>query len=137
LATTTSQDTARRLDLADKVFGKPVFIHDMAVDGMLHARVIRHPSATATIASIDEAVMRRRAPGPLDLVRHGNFLAVVARDETVVEAVTAAADTHTSSGMASSRSVRSRRTHGGCCNARHRSGHRRRTATLRTRHDDP
>jgi hypothetical protein len=30
---------AARVDLADKVFGAPVFIHDMKLDGMVHAHV--------------------------------------------------------------------------------------------------
>ena len=32
---------APRIDLAAKVFGQPIFVHDMAMDGMLHARVVR------------------------------------------------------------------------------------------------
>ncbi len=34
---------ASRVDLAAKVFGAPVFIHDMKLDGMVHARVVRQP----------------------------------------------------------------------------------------------
>ena len=86
--------SAQRVDLAAKVFGEPVFIHDLAVKGMLHARVVRQPRRDATIASVDEAAIRRGASGPVDLVRHGDFLAVVAEDETDAEAAAAMAGSH-------------------------------------------
>src|SRR5690349_4006154 len=41
-----------RLDLPDKVFGRPAFIHDMTLDGMLHGRVVRQPRRGATIAAV-------------------------------------------------------------------------------------
>jgi nicotinate dehydrogenase subunit B len=37
-----------RLDLPAKVFGQPIFIHDMTLDGMAHARVVRQPNRGAT-----------------------------------------------------------------------------------------
>ncbi|HEY6041902.1 MAG TPA: molybdopterin cofactor-binding domain-containing protein, partial [Anaerolineae bacterium] len=43
-----------RLDLADKFLGKPSFIHDLHVPGMLHARVIHPPSVGAHVSSLDE-----------------------------------------------------------------------------------
>ena len=70
---------APRVDLAAKVFGEPVFVHDMALDGMVHARVVRQPRRGATIASIDEAAIRRAAKGPIEIIRDGNFLAVAGR----------------------------------------------------------
>jgi CO/xanthine dehydrogenase Mo-binding subunit len=85
---------APRVDLAAKVFGGSAFVHDMVVDGMLHARVVRQPRRGATIANIDEAALRRAAKGPIEIIRHGNFLAIVGADETVVEAVAAVAPTH-------------------------------------------
>jgi nicotinate dehydrogenase subunit B len=85
---------APRIDLAAKVFGGPAFIHDMGLDGMVHARVVRQPRRGAVIASVDEAALRRAAKGPIEIVRHGNFLAVLGTDETVVEAVAAAAPNH-------------------------------------------
>jgi CO/xanthine dehydrogenase Mo-binding subunit len=86
--------SAPRVDLAAKVFGQPVFIHDMILDGMRHARVVRQPRRGATIASVDEAAIRRVAKGPVDIVRDGNFLAIVGADETIVEAVAAVAPAH-------------------------------------------
>src|SRR5262249_26769150 len=46
------------------------------------------------IASVDDAAIRRGAKGPIEIVRNGNFLAIVGADETVVEAVAAAAAQH-------------------------------------------
>src|SRR5207249_9681846 len=85
---------APRVDLAAKVFGAAAFVHDMTMDGMVHARVVRQPRRGAAIASIDEAALRRAAKGPIEILRHGNFLAILGTDETVVEAVAAVAPTH-------------------------------------------
>ncbi|MGA8999870.1 MAG: molybdopterin cofactor-binding domain-containing protein, partial [Pseudolabrys sp.] len=43
-----------RFDLPGKIFGESAFIHDMQIDGMVHARVVRQPNRGATIGSIDE-----------------------------------------------------------------------------------
>ncbi len=80
-----------RVDLAGKIFGAPVFLHDMVVDGMVHARVLRQPRRGASIAAIDEAAIRRAAKGAVEIVRDGNFVAIVGTDETVVEAAAATA----------------------------------------------
>ena len=85
---------APRVDLGGKVFGAPSFVHDMAVDGMVHARVVRQPRRGATIAAIDEAAIRRAAKGDIDIVRDGNFVAIVGSDETVVDAAAAVAPGH-------------------------------------------
>jgi nicotinate dehydrogenase subunit B len=83
-----------RVDLAAKVFGEPVFAHDLRLDGMLHARVVRQPRRGATLGAVDEAAIRRAAKGPIEIVRHGNFLAIIGDDETVVDAAAAVAPSH-------------------------------------------
>lgn len=83
-----------RLDLPAKIFGNAIFIHDMQIDGMVHARVVRQPNRGATIGAIDENAIRRAAKGNIELVRNGNFLAIVGDDETAVEAGGAAAVNH-------------------------------------------
>jgi CO/xanthine dehydrogenase Mo-binding subunit len=83
-----------RTDLADKVFGGPAFLHDLVLDGMRHARVVRQPRRGATIRAIDEAAIRRAAKGPIDIVRDGNFVAILGDDETIVEAAAAVAPNH-------------------------------------------
>ncbi|HZP76485.1 MAG TPA: molybdopterin cofactor-binding domain-containing protein [Pseudolabrys sp.] len=84
---------AARLDLPAKVFGEPAFIHDMVVDAMLHARAVRQPRRGVSVKAIDEAAIKKAARGPIDVVRHGNFVAIVGADETVVEAAAVAAET--------------------------------------------
>jgi CO/xanthine dehydrogenase Mo-binding subunit len=86
--------STQRLDLPAKLSGEAVFIHDLTMEGMLHARVIRQPGRNAFIAAIDETAIRAGASGPIDLVRSGNFLAVVAREEAVADAVAATAVGH-------------------------------------------
>jgi nicotinate dehydrogenase subunit B len=83
---------AARVDLPAKLFGEATFVHDMAIDGMVHARVIRQPNRGARLGVVDEASIRRAARGPISFVRDGNFLAIVGEDETAVEAAAAAAD---------------------------------------------
>ncbi|MBO0738416.1 MAG: xanthine dehydrogenase family protein molybdopterin-binding subunit [Alphaproteobacteria bacterium] len=85
---------APRVDLAAKVFGEAAFIHDMAPDGLVHARVVRQPRRGARIKSVDEVALRRAAKGTIELIRDGNFLAVLGADETIVEAAAAAASDH-------------------------------------------
>jgi len=91
--TVVGQDAAR-LDLPAKVFGAPAFIHDMRLNGMRHARVVRQPRRGASIDTVDEAAIRRAARGGIDIVRHGNFVAIVGGDETAVEAAAVAAQAH-------------------------------------------
>ena len=80
-----------RLDLPDKIFGAPAFIHDMRLPGMRHARVVRQPSRHAAIDTIDEAAIKRAAKAPIEFVRNGNFLAILGDDETAVDRAAAAA----------------------------------------------
>jgi nicotinate dehydrogenase subunit B len=86
--------SSERFDLPAKIFGESVFIHDMQIDGMVHARVVRQPNRGATIGSIDENAIRRAAKGPIECIRNGNFLAILGDDETAVEAAGVAAVNH-------------------------------------------
>jgi CO/xanthine dehydrogenase Mo-binding subunit len=83
-----------RLDLPGKIFGDACFIHDMTLDGMLHARVVRQPNRGAAIGKIDEAAIKRAAKGDVSFVRTGDFLAIIGIDETAVELAGAAAVNH-------------------------------------------
>ena len=51
-------------------------------------------AAARRSTSIDEAAIRRAAKGPIEIVRDGNFLAILGADETVVEAAAAVAPDH-------------------------------------------
>ena len=86
--------SSARVDLPGKIFGESAFIHDMHLDGMVHARVVRQPNRGATIGSIDESAIRRAAKGPIEFVRNGNFVAIIGDSETAVEAAGAAAVNH-------------------------------------------
>lgn len=83
--------SSERLDLPDKIFGNAIFIHDIQLPDMVHARVVRQPNRGATIDKIDEKVIARAAKGKIDFVRSGNFLAIVGGDETAVDLAAAAA----------------------------------------------
>ncbi|HZF74616.1 MAG TPA: molybdopterin cofactor-binding domain-containing protein, partial [Acetobacteraceae bacterium] len=49
--------SAARLDLADKVFGLPRFLHDLRLPGMLHARMVRPPARGARLLSVREGTL--------------------------------------------------------------------------------
>jgi len=65
---------APRLDLPDKVTGRPRFVHDLVLPGMLFGRVVRPPSAAAQLSELPDI---RLGHGDL-LVRDGSFVGVVA-----------------------------------------------------------
>ena len=67
-----------RLDLPDKVFGRPRYIQDMRLPGQLFGRVIRPPSPGARLLSVSAA------PDGVSVVRDGSFLGVVGADEASV-----------------------------------------------------
>lgn len=69
-----------RVDIPEKVTGQFVYVHDVVVPGMLHARVIRPDDLGAKLLSFDETEARR-VRGFVQTVRKGDFLAVVAKDE--------------------------------------------------------
>jgi CO/xanthine dehydrogenase Mo-binding subunit len=68
-----------RPDIPGKVAGRHIFVHDVTVPGMLHARVLRPPAVGAKIVAVDEASIGS-IPGAR-VVRVNDFLAVVADDE--------------------------------------------------------
>jgi nicotinate dehydrogenase subunit B len=70
----------QRFDLPPKVTGQTVYVHDMRVPGMLHGRVVRPPVINTAPASIDESSVKN-IPGFMKVVREGNFVGVVAKNE--------------------------------------------------------
>jgi CO/xanthine dehydrogenase Mo-binding subunit len=79
-----------RLDLPAKLLGSG-FIQDVALPDMLHARTLRQPGRGAQLAALDEAAVKRRAGGDVNILRIDNFVAFVGADETVVRAAAVAA----------------------------------------------
>ncbi|MEO7402954.1 MAG: molybdopterin cofactor-binding domain-containing protein, partial [Burkholderiales bacterium] len=71
-----------RIDLPDKVFGRPRFVHDLQLPGMLHGRIVDLASPRAKIVSVDDAAVKAM-PGVVAVVRDGSFLGVIAEREAV------------------------------------------------------
>jgi nicotinate dehydrogenase subunit B len=71
-----------RLDLPDKLTGRPRYTHDLSPDGLCYGRVVRPPSRGATLTALDPAAALA-LPGVLAMVRDGSFLGVVAEREEV------------------------------------------------------
>ncbi len=71
-----------RLDLPDKLTGRPRFVHDLSPDGLCYGRVVRPPSRGATLTGLDTTTALA-LPGVLTVVRDGSFLGVVAEREEV------------------------------------------------------
>src|SRR5882724_1483824 len=85
-----------RVDLPAKLTGA-AFVHDVLPTDVLHARTLRQPSRGATLASLDEAAIRRAAngaQGELQIVREANFVAFVSPVESVAQAAAVAAPQH-------------------------------------------
>ena len=74
--------SAPRIDLPAKVAGKPAYIQDMAMPGMLFGRIVRPPKPFSRLSKIEQTAM----PG-VSLVRDGSFLGVLAeREEAAIAA---------------------------------------------------
>jgi nicotinate dehydrogenase subunit B len=66
--------SAPRLDLPDKVTGRPRFLHDLVLPGMLYGRVVRPPAVVAELLGTGDPEL----PPGVVTVRDGSFLGVVA-----------------------------------------------------------
>jgi nicotinate dehydrogenase subunit B len=67
--------SAPRIDLPDKATGRPRFLHDLVLPGMLFGRVIRPPGPAATLDGVGQADL---PAGVVVQVRDGSFLGVIA-----------------------------------------------------------
>ncbi|HAM59300.1 MAG TPA: aldehyde dehydrogenase, partial [Candidatus Rokubacteria bacterium] len=67
----------RRLDLPDKVTGKPVFAVDVALPGLLHASIAQCPVFGGSVRGVDSAEAEKMR-GVKKVVREPGFVAVVA-----------------------------------------------------------
>jgi CO/xanthine dehydrogenase Mo-binding subunit len=82
-------NSVQRLDIPDKVFAHPRFIHDSPLPEMLHGRVLRSELSGATLAELNEDGAREIA-GLVAIVRDGNFAGVVSETEAGAELALAA-----------------------------------------------
>ena len=81
--------SAQRVELPAKVYGTHQYIHNVRLPGMFHGRVIRPPVHGAAPVHVDDSGLKK-LPGHAQVVRQGNFLAVVAdREEDVIRAAKA------------------------------------------------
>ncbi len=77
----------QRLDIPSKVMGLASFVHDLQLPEMLHGRVLRPPSYGARLEELEVGEVGRM-PGIVQVIRDGNFVAVIAqREEQAVRAV--------------------------------------------------
>ncbi|QQO36535.1 xanthine dehydrogenase family protein molybdopterin-binding subunit [Bradyrhizobium diazoefficiens] len=74
-----------RVDIPDKVFARPRFIHDCALPGLAHGRVLRPDISGAELIALEEAAARA-VSGFIAVVRDGSFSGVVAESEVAAEA---------------------------------------------------
>ena len=77
--------SVQRVDIPDKVFSHPRFIHDFALPGMLHGRVLRPELSAAKLVNLSEDRARAVA-GLVAIVRDGNFTGVISETEDGAEA---------------------------------------------------
>jgi nicotinate dehydrogenase subunit B len=77
--------SVQRLDIPDKVFAHPRFIHDTALPGMLHGRVMRPDLPRAKLIDLREDGARA-VPDLVAIVRDGSFAGVVCETEHGAEA---------------------------------------------------
>jgi CO/xanthine dehydrogenase Mo-binding subunit len=69
-----------RVDIPAKVTGTPIYVQDLRLPDMVHARVVRPPSYGARLESVDSAHVEKM-PGVIKIVRNASFLAVIAERE--------------------------------------------------------
>lgn len=77
--------SVQRVDIPDKVFARPRFIHDQALPDQLHGRVLRPDVSGAKLIALDETAARA-VHGVVAVVRDGGFAGVVAETEAAAEA---------------------------------------------------
>jgi len=76
----------QRVDIPPKFTGQQSFIQDLVVPGMLHGRLVRPPSSSANLVSVDENSIKD-VPGVVKLVQRGNFIGVISeREEQAIQA---------------------------------------------------
>jgi nicotinate dehydrogenase subunit B len=73
-------NSIQRVDIPDKVFAHPRFIHDSALPDMLHGRMLRPEHSAAKLVGLREDRARAVA-GLVAVVRDGSFAGVVSETE--------------------------------------------------------
>lgn len=76
--------SVERIDIPDKVFARPRFIHDSTLPRLAYGRVLRPDISGAKLIALDEAAARA-VPGLIAIARDGGFAGVVADTEAAAE----------------------------------------------------
>lgn len=84
-ARTVAGHSVQRVDIPDKVFARPRFIHDHALPELVHGRVLRPDISGARLMALDEGTAHA-VSGLIAIVRDGGFAGVIADSEVAVEA---------------------------------------------------
>lgn len=74
-----------RDDINKIVKGEALFIHDLKLPGMVHARVLRPANYKSKLLNFDESAFLSEAEGVLKMVRNGDFLSVIVEREYQAE----------------------------------------------------
>jgi CO/xanthine dehydrogenase Mo-binding subunit len=82
---TLAGNSVQRLDIPDKVFAHRRFIHDQALSGMLHGRLLRSEMPAAKLIDVSDSGVHGIA-GLVAILRDGNFVGVVSETEDGAEA---------------------------------------------------
>ena len=82
---TLAGKSVQRVDIPDKVFAHPRFIHDFALPGVLHGRVLRPELSGAKLVHLSED-HARAVTDLIAIVRDGNFVGVISNTEDGAEA---------------------------------------------------
>ncbi|MGY8706303.1 molybdopterin-dependent oxidoreductase [Bradyrhizobium sp. 18BD] len=82
---TVAGHSIQRVDIPDKVFARPRFIHDRTLPNLLHGRVLRPDVSGARLTALDETAARG-VSGLVAIVRDSGFAGVVADSEAAAEA---------------------------------------------------
>ena len=69
-----------RVDIPAKVTGGVVYVQDLRLPGMVHARLVRPPSYGARLRAVTTEGVER-LPGVLKVIQDGSYLAVIAAGE--------------------------------------------------------
>jgi nicotinate dehydrogenase subunit B len=69
-----------RVEIPQIVTGEYIFIQDLVVPGMLHARLVYPPSPGARLVSVDESSVQD-IPGVIKIFHQGNYIGVIAERE--------------------------------------------------------
>ncbi len=77
-------NSVQRIDLPDKVFARPRFIHDFRLPGMLHGRMLRSELSGAKLIEMRED-QARSISGLVAIVRDGSFAGVISETEPEAE----------------------------------------------------